>query len=112
MVNFYFMLMFFGTFLTAISQVLLKQSAGKTYKSWIFEYLNWRVILSYGLFVVVLAVNTWAFTRVEMKYGTIIDAFSYVFVMVLSVLILREKITKGRLIGNLIIVAGILIYTM
>ncbi len=112
MVNFYFLLMFLGTLLTAISQVLLKTSSGKTYKSWIYEYLNWRVILSYSLFVVVLAMNTWAFTKVQMKYGTIIDAFSYVFVMILSVALLREKITRGRLIGNLIIIAGILIYTL
>lgn len=112
MVNFYFLLMFLGTLLTAISQVLLKTSSGKTYKSWIYEYLNWRVILSYSLFVVVLAMNTWAFTKVQMKYGTIIDAFSYVFVMILSVVLLREKITRGRLIGNLIIIAGILIYTL
>ena len=112
MVNFYFLLMFLGTLLTAISQVLLKTSSGKTYKSWIYEYLNWRVILSYSLFVVVLAMNTWAFTKVQMKYGTIIDAFSYVFVMILSVVLLREKISRGRLIGNLIIIAGILIYTL
>ena len=46
-----------------------------------------------------------------MKYGTVIDAFSYVFVMILSYVILKEKFTKGRVIGNLIIIAGILIYT-
>ena len=45
----YLLLMFLGTFFSAISQVLLKQSAGKTYKSVIYEYLNWRVIVAYGI---------------------------------------------------------------
>lgn len=105
-------LMFAGTFFTAVSQVLLKQSANRPHKSAIYEYLNWRVILSYFLFFMVLLVNTWAFTKVEMKYGTVIDAFSYVFVMILSLVLLHEKFSKGRLIGNLIIIAGIIIYTI
>ncbi len=106
------LLMFCGTFFTAISQVLLKQSANRTWKHPIFEYLNWRVILAYFIFFGVLILNTYAYTRVDMKYGSVIDAFSYFFVMLLSYLILKEKFSRGRLIGNLIIIAGILIYTL
>jgi uncharacterized membrane protein len=47
-----------------------------------------------------------------MKYGAVIDTFSYVFVMLLSFSLLKEKFTRGRVIGNLIIIAGILIYTL
>ena len=41
-----------------------------------------------------------------MKYGAVIDSFAYVFVLLMSWLILKEKITKGKLIGNMIIIAG------
>lgn len=108
----YLLLMFLGTFFSAISQVLLKQSAGKTYKSVIYEYLNWRVIVAYGISFSTLLLNTYAFTVVDMKYGAVIDTFSYVFVMVLSWLILKEHFTKGHLIGNLIIITGIFVYTL
>lgn len=104
--------MFAGTLFTAVSQILLKQSADKTYRHPIFEYLNWRVILSYGIFAGVLLLNTYAYTKVDMKYGAVIDTFSYVFVMILSFLILKEKMTKRRLIGNLIIMTGVFIYTL
>ena len=57
------LIMIGGTFLTAISQILLKQSANKQYKSMLYEYLNWRVILSYGIFFGVLLLNTYAFTK-------------------------------------------------
>lgn len=110
--NKYMWLMFAGTLFTAVSQILLKQSADKTYRHPIFEYLNWRVILSYGIFAGVLLLNTYAYTRVDMKYGAVIDTFSYVFVMILSFLILKEKMTKRRLIGNLIIMTGVFIYTL
>lgn len=39
-----------GTFFSAISQILLKQSANIKYSNPLREYLNWRVILAYFLF--------------------------------------------------------------
>ena len=108
----YFLLMFAATFFTAVSQVLLTQSAGRPHKSWIFEYLNWRVITAYGIAFTVLLLNTYAYTKVDMKYGAVIDTFSYVFVMILSYFILKEKFNKGQLIGNLIIITGVMVYTL
>lgn len=105
-------IMFGCTILTAISQVLLKRSANLPHKSFIYEYLNWRVILAYFIFVLVLLLNTYAFTRVPMRYGSVIDAFTYVFVLMFSWLLLKEKITKEKLIGNVIIIIGFLIYTL
>ncbi len=110
--NSYMFLMFAMTFLTGISQVLLKKSANKTYDRWIEEYLNWQVLLAYGIFFGVLLVNTYAYTKVDMKYGAVIDSFSYVFVMILSWILLREKFTKRKVIGNLIIMTGVLVYTL
>jgi len=108
----FMLLMVGGTFFTAISQVLLKQSANRTYSHPVFEYLNWRVVLAYFLFFGVLLLNTYAYTQVDMKYGPVLDTFAYVFVLLLSYFILKEKITKGKIIGNLIIIAGIIIYTL
>ena len=110
--NRFMLLMFAGTFFTSVSQILLKQSAGKEHKNPLLEYLNWRVILAYAIFFGVLLSNTYAYTRVDMKYGSIIDTLAYVFVFLLSVFILHEKISKRKLIGNLLIIAGILIYSL
>ena len=108
----YLLLMFAGTFFSAVGQILLKQSAGKKYKSAIFEYLNWRVITAYGISFSVLLLNTYAYTKVDMRYGAVIDTFSFVFVMVLSYLLLKERFNKGQLIGNLIIITGVMVYTL
>ena len=101
-----------GTFFTAVSQILLKQSSNIKYENKIREYLNFRVILSYGIFFLILLLNTWCYTKVEMRYGPVIDTAAHVFVLLLSRLILKEKFTKGKILGNLIIIAGILIYTL
>ena len=110
--NTFILIMLGGTFFTAVSQILLKQSSNIKYENKIREYLNFRVILSYGMFFLILLLNTWCYTKVEMRYGPVIDTAAYVFVLLLSRLILKEKITKGKILGNLIIIAGILIYTL
>ena len=110
--NKYMILMLICTMFSAVSQILLKQSANITYKNPLREYLNWRVILAYGIFFGVLLLNTWCYTRVDMKFGPVIDTAAYVFVLIFSWRILKEKITRGKIIGNLIIILGILIYTL
>ena len=40
-----------GTFISAVSQVILKKAALKTYPSKIREYLNFPVVFSYSLFL-------------------------------------------------------------
>lgn len=110
--TFYMLVLFVATFFSALSQLLLKKSALREHKSWIFEYINWRVILAYCIAFAVLFANTYAYTQVDMKYGPVIDTFTYVFVMVLSFLVLKEHITKGQLIGNLIIITGVVVYTI
>lgn len=105
-------LMFAATFFSAISQILLKQSANMEHKSGIYEYLNWRVILAYGIFAGVLLLNTYAYTKVPYKYGSIIDTFTYVFVLIFSRVLLKEEISRGKLVGNLLIIAGIIVYSL
>ena len=85
------LIMLAGTFFSAISQVLLKQSANMEYKNPLREYLNWRVIVAYGIFFGVLLLNTWCYTKVDMRFGPVIDTAAYVFVLILSRVILETK---------------------
>ena len=110
--NKYVLLMFALTFFSALSKLLLKLSANETHKGRFGEYLNRKVITAYLIFAVVLLLNTYAYTKVNLKYGPVIDTFTYVFVLLLSVLVLREKVTKWKLIGNLMIIAGVVLYSM
>ena len=58
--NVYLLVLFVATFFSAGSQVLLKQSARMEHKSWIYEYLNWRVITAYAISFGVLFSTTYA----------------------------------------------------
>ena len=80
----YVCLLILAVLVSSISQIILKKSASKTYSSILKEYLN--------------------------KNEPIIESLGYIFVMILSNRILGEKITKKKIVGNGLILLGILVY--
>jgi len=101
-----------GAFITAISQTMLKMSANREHKNRLGEYLNPLVIGSYALFVLVLVMNIVGYRWIEYKYGSIINCLSYVFIMLLGFGFLKEKVTWQKIVGNLVIILGIVVFTL
>ena len=51
-----------------------------------------------------------AYKGLDFKNGPIIEALGYIFIMVLSYFFLKEKITKRKIIGNALILLGIIVF--
>lgn len=94
----------------AFSQVLLKKSSQKTYKSWIYEYLNGHVIFGYLILFMAMVGQVFAFQYLEYKNGAIVESLGYVIVMILGAMFFSEKITRNKLIGTALIFLGIAVY--
>lgn len=104
--------MFVSALITAVSQIMLKFSANKKYKHIIFEYLNPNVILSYVGYVLVLVINVIIYTRIDYRFGVVINSLSTVLIMTMSKLLLKETMTKKKIIGNALIILGIACFTL
>lgn len=96
--------------LASISQILLKKSAGIMYQKRIFEYLNPWVLGGYFLLFCTTVLNLFAFKRIEYKYGAVMETLAYVFVMIFSRIIFQEKITGKKMLGSMLILAGIMVF--
>ncbi len=108
-----FMLIFvFGTFISSVSQIILKKSANIEYPSKIREYLNPRVILAYAIFFGATLCTILVYKKIPLSLGPILESSGYIFVAVLSYLFLKEKISKKKLLGLSVIIIGILIYSI
>ena len=101
-----------GVFISAIAQIILKKSAGKEYESKIREYLNPYVIIAYAIFFGATFCTIYAYKGVPLSFGPILAASEYVFVAVLSKLLLKENINLKKFIGLSVIIAGIIIYSL
>lgn len=103
-------IMLLGTFISAVSQVLLKIAANKTYDNKIKEYINPFVIVAYGIFFLATLMNVVAYKVVPLSMGPILEATSYLYVTVFGVTMFKEKINSKKLIALALIIIGIVIY--
>ena len=97
--------------IASFAQVLLKMSASESHKNVIEEYLNWKVSVGYGLMFVGMFLTIIAYAKgVQYKNGPIMESIANIWVVLLSFWFFREPITKKKVLGNLLILAGIVVF--
>lgn len=102
-----------NVFISSLSQILLKSSANEKKESLIKNFLNYKVIIAYIIFFGVMFVNSLVvFKHIELSQISIIETLGYIFVPILSFLILKEKISKNQVYGILIIFIGVILYNI
>lgn len=101
-----------GVVISAFAQVLLKKSADTKKENVIKEYLNIRTILAYSVFFIATLCSVIAYKYVPLSYGPILGTLEYIFVAVLSYVLLKEKIKKKKLLGLFLVLVGVFIYSL
>lgn len=97
--------------ISAISQVMLKKSALKTYDEPIKEYLNPLVIFAYVLFVGTTLLSVIAYKGIPLSLGPVLESTAYIYVTLFGVLIFKERMTKGKVGALVLIIVGIVVYS-
>lgn len=107
----YYALVVFDVFIAALAQMLLKSSSMTKHKSFVFEYLNPKVIGGYSIMVVSLLLNIYAMHQgVLLKELSTIESLSYLFVPLLSFLFFKETITWRKAIAIAVIMTGVIVF--
>lgn len=106
----YYLLYLFSVLVASLSQVILKKSAMIHYQTRLKEYLNPYVIGAYFFFFGSSLLTTFSYGGVPLTMGPVLESTGYIYVGVLGMLILKERLSRRKIIGNLLIVGGIMIY--
>lgn len=101
-----------GVIISALAQILLKKSADIERKNKIEEYLNFKTIFAYSIFFGATLCTVFAYKYVPLSMGPILGTTEYVFVAILSYYLLKEKISRKKLIGLITIIFGVLIFSL
>ena len=102
-----------GVLFSSFAQILLKTEASKEHSSMISEYLNPRVIIGYGIIFGCTILTLLAYRGgLPVSWGNVLESAGYVFVTILGVTILKEKVGRDKLIALGVILAGILMFTL
>ena len=99
--------------IAAFAQMLLKKSAAEKHDSVLREYLNWKVIVGYGLMFAGMLLGVVGYSKgVQIKSGAVTESIGIVEVAVLSAIIFKEKLTPKKVLGIGLIIAGIVIFNI
>ena len=101
-----------GTFISSISQVMLKKAADKHFDSALKEYLNPLVIGAYSIFIVSTFLSILAYKGIPLSMGPILEATGYFYVTFFGVRIFREKLNSKKIIALALIIVGIIAYSL
>lgn len=101
-----------GVVVSSIAQILLKKSANLKKESKLKEYLNFKTIFAYGIFFGATFCTLLAYKYVPLSMGVILNSTEYIFVAILSYFLLKEKISKKKLIGLITIIIGVVIFSI
>lgn len=108
----YIIIFLLSVFVSSCSQIALKKSANKQYDNSIKEIMNPTVLGAYSCFLISSLLTVWAYRGVALSWGAVLETTSYIYIMVLSNLFLKEKITKRKVVGNFCIIVGICVYAL
>lgn len=103
-------LLVLSVLVATVSQIFLKKSALEPHSSFLREYMNTKVIGAYLLLLLSTVLAIQAFRGITYKNGIMIDSTGYLFILAYSYIFLKEKISRKKLIGNALIIAGLIIY--
>ena len=100
-----------GILSCSLSQLLLKKSAKAVHASKVYEVLNPMVIIAYAVFFCSLLVSIWAMSKgLLLKEMAMLESLGYVFVPLLSFLVLKETISVRTISAIIVILFGIFVF--
>ncbi len=101
-----------NVFLSAISQVMLKKSALKSYPNKLREYLNPLVVGAYFILFINTIMGVICYRTMPVSLGPALEATAYVYVMIFGVTLFGEKLNFKKIGALGLIIAGILVYSL
>lgn len=108
----YSAILILSVFISALSQVLLKKSALKSYGSFIREYLNFYVVPAYAIYFLAVFLDLIALKKVPVSFVPVAEASSYIFVLLFGRLFFNETFSKRKILAMILILAGIIVFVL
>lgn len=108
--NIYYLVVILGVVVAAFSQILLKKGAMRPHISFIRDYLNAPVIIGYIMMAASVVCSMIAYRGVDYMTVPVLEAIGFILVPVLSFFFFGERFTRNKVLGILLIFAGIAVY--
>lgn len=100
-----------GVFIASIAQVMLKKATSKKYTSLFKEYFNSITLIAYIMFFCSTIFGVIAVRGIPVSMTAVLETTGYVYILIFGITIFKEKINIQKIVGLIIIITGILVYS-
>jgi len=98
---------------TGFSQVLLKVGANKAnMKKCNISYVNPYTLIAFSLYVLTTLLTVYALKDIPLNLFYASTSLKFVLILILSKLVLREKIDSSKAFAVLLILVGVMVFNM
>ena len=102
-----------GVLLSSASQILLKKEAQQEHRSVLYEYLNPRVIIGYGIIFGCTLITISAYRGgLPVSYGNVLESTGYLFVLIFGRIFLKERISRESAAALAVILLGVFLFAL
>ncbi len=109
----YALIYLMGVLASSAAQIILKKEAVKEHTTLVAQYLNLRVIIGYGIIFGCTILTLLAYRGgLPVSWGNVLESCGYVFVTIFGVTLLHEKLSREKLGALVVIMAGIIMFTL
>ncbi len=108
----YIIIFLISVLISSISQVILKKSANEDHDNKIREVFNVKVLIAYMLFFSATILTMVSYKKVPLSLGAVLETTGYIYVAFLGRFLLKEKLDKYKICGNILIIFGIIIFSL
>lgn len=107
---FYSSIYLIGVIISSFAQLLLKKASNINYDNKLKEYLNFKTLFAYLVFFSATLFSVYSYKGIPLSLGPILGTTEYIFITILSIIFLKEKISKNKILGLTLVLIGIFIY--
>lgn len=107
--TYFIVLNLLSVFIASCTQVILKKSAATRPANTLNYFLNPATITAYTLFFGCCLLTFYCLSHLEMITTNVLECSAYVYILILDKIFFHKKITWKKLLGNALIITGIII---
>lgn len=102
-----------GVLIASCAQLLMKTSAiEKKQSSLLKKFINLRIVVAYSMMLLSSLISVVCLRYLQLKYVPMIEATGFLWVPLLSFLVLQEKPTRYNIAGGILIISGMALFVL
>jgi len=108
----YWLTLSLAVLLGSLAQIPLKKSSQTRHNSLLAYFVNIHTLTGYSIMFLASGFSFISVRHIELKFLPIIESLGYVYVLFIGYLAFNERISIKEILASLLIISGVIVFSM